>query len=306
MDGGKVGSSRSNRAQPGEDGDERRKANSLPDEGAGPSRQSGVDIGAPRQKSAADAAHEAPQEGEPSTRPEVPTCSNYPAEDRHHSASAMVILRQFLPESQVIDYEEVDSRRVRLCSFSKDVKAEDVADLCEGAVETNTLRRGDRLVHINALYGTVEQALATVQALDGRLVKGKPIRARHLGERWQDPETCPPVSSDILDVCNVPSEFLTKEKLNAVFKLGRVTKVSSEGRCKVRFPSHAELVTTLRDPSCRVLAGQSLKFAMAIDPAEAQKLSRRMGGAAKRPKKDVNPGTSRSKSSGHNKKAREK
>ncbi|KAH6922732.1 hypothetical protein HPB50_018348 [Hyalomma asiaticum] len=278
MDGGKVGSSTSNRAQQGEDGDERRKANSLPDEGAGPSRQSGVGIGVPRQKSAADAANEAPMEGGASTRPEVPTCSKYAADDHRQSASKMVKLRKFLPESQVIDYEEVDSRRVRLCSFSKDVKAEDVADLCEGAVETNTLRRGDRLVHINALYGTVEQALATVQALDGRVVKGKPIRARYLGERWQDPETCPPVSSDILDVCNVPSEF----------------------------PSHAELVTTLRDPNCRVLAGQSLKFAMAIDPIEAQKLSRRMGGAAKRPKKDVNPRTSKSKSSGQNKKARKK
>ncbi|KAL1433708.1 hypothetical protein MTO96_012245 [Rhipicephalus appendiculatus] len=252
MDGGKVGRSMS--TQPCDNGDGRRGPNSLPEDGA-------------------DRKHR-------------PVPSAVPGTSTATGPFAKINLQEFIPESQVIDYEEVDSRRLRLSCFQKGTTEEDVADLCKGAVST--------------------EAVAAAQVLDGVEVKGCRVRVTYMGERWHDPGRCPPVSSNILDISNVPSEYCSKEKLQPIFKLGEVTKVSPTGTCKVVFPSSTELIKTVRDPSHHTLDGQRLKFAMGIESVLAQKLSNVIAKCAKRPTKSPPPKTSRGKSSGQNKMARKK
>ncbi|KAH7974473.1 hypothetical protein HPB49_015781 [Dermacentor silvarum] len=286
MDGGKAGRSMSNRAQPGENNDKQRDANSLPNDGA-----------------------ETSKEREPTARLEPTGSKRKDKEGPRGAPFRTVKLQEHIPVSRVIDYEELDTRRVKLSCFAKGVKTEDVVGLCEGAVETKSLIKGDNLVHFFAVYGTDEEAVAAAQALNGAMVRGCPIRARHMGERWHDPGTCLPVSSDTLDVWNVPNEFLNKEKLAAVFKTGTVIKVSSTGPCKVKFSTPNELIGAVKDPACHTLDGQNLKFAMAIDSGEIRKRASVKGNAraAKRPKKSAKPGTSRpKKSSCQTKKARKK
>ncbi|XP_049275834.1 uncharacterized protein LOC125760145 [Rhipicephalus sanguineus] len=291
MDGGKVGRSMS--ILPREHGDVRRDTNSLPEDGAGPSLEGAVDVRAQRQKPTTDRGTQTSQEREPAARPEAPTGSKRRARDDPRNSPVLKInLQEFIPESQVIDYEEVDSRRLKLSCFPKGTKEEDAADLCKGAVATSTLVKGENLIHYYATYGTPEEAVAAAQVLDGVEVKGARIRSTYMGERWHDPGTCPPVSSNILDISNVPSEYCSKEKLGTVFKMGEVTKVSATGTCKVEFPSSTELIKTVRDPSYHTLAGQRLKFAMAIDPILAKNLSNANVGAAKRPMKNPPPKTS--------------
>uniref|UniRef100_A0A131YKS2 RNA-binding protein n=1 Tax=Rhipicephalus appendiculatus TaxID=34631 RepID=A0A131YKS2_RHIAP len=305
MDGGKVGRSMS--TQPCDNGDGRRGPNSLPEDGAGPSREDAVDVHARRQKPTGDPSAQASDEREPAAQPEVPSGSKRRARDEHRDRPfAKINLQEFIPESQVIDYEEVDSRRLRLSCFQKGTTEEDVADLCKGAVSTGTLVKGVNLVHYHATYATPEDAVAAAQVLDGVEVKGCRVRVTYMGERWHDPGRCPPVSSNILDISNVPSEYCSKEKLQPIFKLGEVTKVSPTGTCKVVFPSSTELIKTVRDPSHHTLDGQRLKFAMGIESVLAQKLSNVIAKCAKRPTKSPPPKTSRGKSSGQNKMARKK
>ncbi|KAH6947326.1 hypothetical protein HPB50_018420 [Hyalomma asiaticum] len=169
----------------------------------------------------------------------------------------------FLPEDFADPSREktdTDSCRVTLSGFAKGVKVEDVASLCAGAIETGAFLKGDQLVLFNAMYGTPEEAVAAVDALDGALIKGSPFKAK----RWHGPNTCPLVSSDTLDVYNVPSEFLSKEKLDVVFKMGQVTEVCSTGYCQVKFPTLTELAKTIMDTSYHTLAGQNLKFANGV------------------------------------------
>ncbi|XP_075526471.1 uncharacterized protein LOC142558196 [Dermacentor variabilis] len=314
MDGGKVGLSVSTRAQPGETSDRRREANSLPEDGAGPSSQDRVaaDVEAQRQKPATDDAGETSKEREPPAQ-RAPIGSKRQSRDGPRGAPSRrkVRLQEHIPKSQVVDYEELDTRRVKLSCFAKGVRKEDVVpDYCLGAVETKHLTKGDILIHVFAVYDCLEMAVVAAGALDGAVIKGSPIKATYMAERWNDPGTRPKVSSHTLDVWNVPSEFLNKEKLAAVFKTGDVIKVSSTGPCKVRFSSPSELIGAVKDPACRTLAGQNLKFAMAIDSVESKNRARanakRNARAAKRPKKSAKPGTSRPKSSGQNKKARKK
>uniref|UniRef100_A0A131YJM5 RNA-binding protein n=1 Tax=Rhipicephalus appendiculatus TaxID=34631 RepID=A0A131YJM5_RHIAP len=305
MDGGKVGRSMS--TPPRGHGDERRETNSLPQDGAGPSREGAVDVHAQRPKSTRDQGTQTSEEREPATRPEVPSGSKNSGRDiPRNSPVAKISLQEFIPESQVVDYEEADTRRVRLSGFAKGVKAEDVEGLCAGAVETSPFVKGDNLTLYYASYGTAEEAVAAVRALNGVLVKGSPIKAMYLAERWHDPGTCPLLSSNILDIWNLPSEFCSKDKLEPVFKMGKVITVSETGSCKVEFPSSAELIKTVSDPSCHRLAGQSLKFAMAYEPVAASNLGNNKEGAAKRSKESAASGSSKTKSSGQNKKARKK
>ncbi|KAL3222951.1 hypothetical protein MRX96_049891 [Rhipicephalus microplus] len=230
----------------------------------------------------------------PAARPEAPTGSKCRARDDPDNSPAVKInLQEFIPQSQVIDYEEAGSRSVRLSGFANGVRAEDVVGLCSGAVETSTLIKDGHLTLYYVAYRTAEEAVAAVQALDGVLVKGTPIRATYLAERWHDPGTCPRVSSNILDISNLPREFRSKEKLEPVFKMGKVTAVSATGSCTVEFPSPAELIKTVSDRSCHRLDGQSLKFAMAYEPVAANSLGNKRAGAAKRSKESSPSGTSK-------------
>lgn len=249
-------------------------------------------------------------EREPAARPEVATSSKRRDWDQQRDRPFVKInLQEFIPESQVIDYEEVDSRRLRLSCFQRGTTEEDIAGLCKGAVSTGTLVKGVNLVHYHATYATPEEAVAAAQKLDGIEVKEARVRVTYMGERWHDPGRCPPVSSNILDISNVPSEYCSKAKLQPIFKMGEVTKVSATG-CKVEFPSSTELIKTVRDPSYHTLGGQRLKFAMGIEPVLAKKcwnvkkLLDNDFASSKRPMKSPPPKRSKGKSSGQNKMTR--
>ncbi|KAH6919730.1 hypothetical protein HPB50_029283 [Hyalomma asiaticum] len=120
----------------------------------------------------------------------------------------MAGLMHFVQERQAVEYEEVDLHKVMLSGFTEGVKAEDVAGLCAGVIETGMFLKGNQLVHCNSVYAINAEAVAAVQALDGALIKGCPIKATYTwpnaGMSREDAEWCIP-SAWTYTTCRVRS-----------------------------------------------------------------------------------------------------
>lgn len=259
-DGGTVGRNMSTREQSLKNNDEQREADSLPEDGAGPSSQGAVDVDgeAQRQKPAKDLEIKTSRGREPidSKRQTTgsPCCS----------PSRKVRLEEFIPASQVIDYELRDRYEVKLSSFAEGTKLSHVVDICKGVVQIRAGHNGQSVVWAFVRYASEEEAVTAAQALQGTVLNGAHIKASYCGERWSSPASRPEYLPDTLDVQRLPRKSRTAAEVAAIFPTGRVLMVTNTGHAKVKFSSSEELVAAVKKPECLIVRGEKLKFAMAV------------------------------------------
>lgn len=261
MADGKVGLEKSTVAQSLDNNDDRREANSLPEDGSASSSRYVADIDG-------DAQHLNSATGngtETSRRPEQTSFKRpLSTDDGCCSPLKKIRLEDFLSASQVIDYEKRDRCEVKLSSFADRTSLRQVANVCKGALQIRTGFHGNQLAWAFARYASEEEAAAAARALQGTVLEGARIKACYCGDKWTSPERPPRYLYDTLDVQRLPRKYRTVATVATLFPTGRVLMVTNTGHAKVKFRSGAELVAAVKKRECQVVEGQELKFALAV------------------------------------------
>ncbi|XP_064458215.1 nucleolin-like [Ornithodoros turicata] len=197
------------------------------------------------------------QEGPQKTRTKRKAVGNTP------SRAKRVKLEDYIPASQVLDYNERDTRTLCLKNFHTSVKFEDVEKVCRGAVEMRG-RRKSPLSVLFVTYPTPQDANAAVKKLQKFKLKGKALEV----------ECCAAVHKEggpqrrrggrnirALNVHNIP-KATSRSELRALFPGLKVAKwLPKFGWARLRFESISDLKSAIENPQCHQIGGTKLMFA---------------------------------------------
>ncbi|XP_075729307.1 uncharacterized protein LOC142771555 [Rhipicephalus microplus] len=262
MTHGKVCREKSTATQSLENGDERREGNSLPEDSATSFSRDATGV-----EGDIHLLNPVTNNGTETSRRPAQTSAKRPLSTHSGCCPPLkkVRLEEFIPSSQVIDYEKRDRYEVKLSSFAEGTTLRQVSDVCKGALQIRTGFHGENLAWAFARFASQEEAASTARTLQGTVLNGARIRVTYCGDKWKNPQRPPRYLYDTLDVQQLPRKHRTAATVATLFPTGRVIMVTNTGHAKVKFRSGAELVAAVRRRECQVVEGQKLKFALAVN-----------------------------------------
>ncbi|KAK8771428.1 hypothetical protein V5799_025330 [Amblyomma americanum] len=225
------------------------------------------------------------------------TARKRPAKDNLSSAAPERIrLKDHITESLVYDYKTMAKHSLKLTDFPFNVTAEEVQELCKGAVQIQHKVSHDcSLLRSTARYESEQRAVESAESLRKATRKGTPFRVYYCSARWSQLTRSPQLLHDKLNLHGVPEELRSKEKLSTFFPKRQ------DGRIAMKYTSANELIKAVKDTRCWAIGVQDIRFTLAItkDPAWARfKKSRKEGRELKKGKSLNRPGSSGSQSPG--------
>lgn len=173
-------------------------------------------------------------------------------------------LEKYVPAKLVVDYHRRDRRAVKITCIPEGTTEEDIQAICQGTpqVRIKTTEKGISFAFV--VLKDEQSAIDTARELDGFLLNGRRLRARHFASRWSDPASCPLYIAHTIDVRQIPVPARNKESLAQLFPGGKVLEVDGGGFARIGFESDEQLVAAMTELKERNFGGYDLRFAMSV------------------------------------------
>lgn len=179
-------------------------------------------------------------------------------------------LDKYVPAKLVVDYHRRDRRAVKITCIPEGTTEEDIQAICQGTPQIRIKSTAKGISFAFIVFKDEQSAIDAARELDGFLLNGKRLRARHFASRWSDPASCPLYIAHTIDVRQIPVPARNKESLAQLFPGGKVLEVDGGGFARIGFESDEQLIATMTELKERNFEDYDLRFAMSVLPQEPQ------------------------------------